>query len=126
MAGCTFDSQNYVGAYQSGFVVVVNGSYIAAPDGGIIWTDLNAAEQRWNQLEGCGPPSGGGCTMGGNCFAPNSCVNGVCTAPAPGGGGGGTPVTCPTGQIAILGKCYPQQEVLIVGGIALLLLLRRH
>ncbi len=75
------DGDNYVGAYGSGWVVVVNGQWIAPgcsvyPGGGwpppaaVVWSDYNAAASCFNALrEGGGnggtppppppPPNGG-------------------------------------------------------------------
>lgn len=128
MAGCTFDSNNYVSPFCNGFAVVVNGQYVACTgsacstcNGHPIFLDLTTAQNTWNQLEGCGGGGGGGCSAA-TCPAPNSCVNGVCTPPGPPPPGGGT---CPVGQINVFGKCYPQGAVLAGGAVLLLFLLRR-
>src|SRR5579884_2463819 len=85
MAGCTFDNQNYVGAYGPGFVVVVGGQYQPCPSGfsctsynGVpIFLVQSQAEQYWNQLEGCGTGGGGGgCVPA--CPVGTVCQNGTC------------------------------------------------
>jgi len=126
MAGCTFDSNNYVAPYCNGYAVVVNGQYVACTSGACgtcngspIFLDLTTAQNTWNQLEGCG--SVGGTCSAASCPAPSTCVNGVCTPPLPLPPGG----TCATGQINVFGKCYAQGLVLAVGAVGLLVLLRR-
>ncbi len=72
------DANNYVGAYGSGWVVVVNGQWIAPgctvytgggwpPPSAVIWSDYNAATNCFNTLRSAGggvtpppPPASGG------------------------------------------------------------------